>query len=97
MDRNDVTQVDMKSLVFLQVDAFMVEGDSFTAHDVTRALRADNPSLEIDHQVVRTEVRALLNSGEMPGYECAPDATLPGRPLRYTPSDDGVIVKVDGL
>ena len=97
MDRNDVTQVDMKSLVFLQVDAFMVEGDSFTAHDVTRALRVDNPSLEIDHRVVRAEVRALLNSDEMPGYECAPDATLPGRPLRYTLSDDNVTAKTDSL
>jgi len=81
--RTAVSDTDLNSLVFLYVDENVVNATSFTKADVTRAIRAANPGLEIDHARVRAEVARMYRDGEMVGYEVYPDRTISGSPMRY--------------
>jgi len=81
--RTAVSDTDLNSLVFLYVDENVVNATSFTKTDVTRAIRAANPGLEIDHARVRAEVARMYRDGEMVGYEVYPDRTISGSPMRY--------------
>jgi len=81
--RTAVSDTDLNSLVFLYVDESVVNATSFTKADITRAIRAANPGLEIDHARVRAEVARMYRDGEMVGYEAYPDRTISGSPMRY--------------
>jgi len=101
--RTAVSDTDLNSLVFLYVDENVVNATSFTKADVTRAIRAANPGLEIDHARVRAEVARMYRDGEMVGYEVYSDRTISGSPMRYClataaipPAADPVAVSASG-
>jgi len=81
--RTMVTDSQLDTMVFLAVDEMVEKQVSFTAHDVTTALRVENTTLEIEHPRVKAVLKTILSDGEMPGYELKPDDSLPGSPLRY--------------
>lgn len=67
MARSIPTSGEFESLVRTEVDNRIINGDTFTAYDITRAIRSANPSLEINHDAVRTAVRNEIDAE--PNYE----------------------------
>jgi hypothetical protein len=59
-----VTDGQLEGLVNGQLDNFVSEEKTFTAYDVTRALRITNPTLNIGHERVRSLVHYIMNGND---------------------------------
>ena len=59
--RNTVSPQDLRNLVCSKIVEFNASNEIFTAFDVTRSIRQDNPTDDIDHQAVRKIVRGLYD------------------------------------
>ena len=85
--RTDISDDELEDLVEAKVEEMIGKGDSFTAWNVTKALRADNPNLEIEHYRVRSMVHSspeLNGALAVADYIRYPDGNIPGTPFRYT-------------
>ena len=60
MARSMIAQRELEMLVAEQLGEWVAEQRTFTAYDVTRALRAAHPSINIFHQPVRTAVHERM-------------------------------------
>lgn len=88
MDRDALTVVELEQLVVEKVVEFVEDEKSFTAYDVTCAVREDEPGKDVPHNGVRGFVHGLFEDGEMDGYMRFNDASIAGFPLRYEPEPD---------
>lgn len=76
---------ELESRAFAVVDKFVYEeGRSFTAYDVTQAIRGET-DVRVPHRHVKVAVEDIYEAGEMNGYTAAPDLTIEGNPTRYSP------------
>ena len=60
MARSMITQGELEMLVAEQLAGWVAKRRTFTAYDVTRALRAAHPSINIFHQPVRNTVHERM-------------------------------------
>lgn len=75
----------LEQLVENEIQEKMQNGESFTAHDITRAVRANlDHFVEIEHKDVRVIVHDFMDSRATEYSNCI-DASLRGRPIRYSP------------
>jgi len=83
----DVTERVVKIFIFQKILA----DESFTAHDITRALRSSiGPGAKIRHDDVRIMVHCLMDRDSdiaAQNYQRDLDRSLPGLPWRYSPSE----------
>jgi len=63
--RSSITVADLKVLVSNQINTMTTAGEVFTAYDVTKALRKDNPGTNILHRDIRLIVDSIFVGAEM--------------------------------
>jgi len=83
--RQDVSDTELDHMVFLKVDALVDTGTSFTAYDITCALRTAHPGLNIDRRAVSRIVHQLFKDGEIAGYTRQRSDSIGGQPWEYLP------------
>jgi hypothetical protein len=79
-------------LVCDEVERQIAQGKAFTAYNVTRALRRQQPQLEIPHARVRLVVHSIMRHlGQCGKYEAAPVQFHDGEALLYVPGEARVV------
>lgn len=58
--RSPIAPYDLEALVAQEINRRIARAESFTAYDLTLALRATNPHVEISHVIVRRAVHAQM-------------------------------------
>lgn len=85
--RAPVTQSALDLLVADQINQHVAGAEIFTAYQITQALRAANPGVEIAHEQVRTVVHAQMEPLIASGlYEREAASFGGGRATRYLPA-----------
>jgi hypothetical protein len=87
MVRTPITHSRLGRLIRFEVNARVRQGDQFTAYDITCALRAGNPLVEISHAHVRELVHRQMDTLVCSGLYQACPVDVGGRvALLYLPS-----------
>jgi hypothetical protein len=94
----EVSDAELTALVQAEIEALMAQGENFTAYDVTRRLRENNPSLDIPHYdrtnsgraTVQILVRDLMRPFTPAPYNRMIDGSIAGQPYRWFPVQGGV-------
>jgi hypothetical protein len=75
-------------LVCDEVERHVAQGRAFTAYNITRALRRQQPQLEIPHARVRLVVHSIMRRMAQYGeYEAAPVLFHDAEALLYVPGE----------
>jgi hypothetical protein len=87
MARTPIARSDLELLVADQINQQANTSSTFTAYEITQALRAANPGLEIVHDEVRRVVHAQMEALVATSIYARDDVTFgTDRATRYVPA-----------